>query len=73
MAARVEDLCGFSGHADVDEILRWLRQAGAPPRSVFLVHGEPKSSSALAGTIRRRLRWEVRVPRLGEIMPLAVF
>lgn len=72
VAARVEDLCGFSGHADVDEILRWLRQAGAPPRSVFLVHGEPESSAALAGTIRRRLRWEARVPRLGEIVPLAV-
>ncbi len=72
VAARVEDLCGFSGHADVDEMLRWLGQVSAPPRSVFLVHGEPESSSALAATIKKRLHWEVRVPHLGEIVPLPV-
>lgn len=72
VAARVEDMCGFSGHADVDEILRWLGQMSAPPRTTFLVHGEPESSSALADTIKQRLKWKTKVPRLGEIVPLSI-
>jgi metallo-beta-lactamase family protein len=70
VAARVEDLCGFSGHADAAEILRWLGHLDAPPRSIFLVHGEPEASAGLAGTIRRRLGWETRIPALGDVVPL---
>ena len=70
VAAKVEDLCGFSGHADEREILQWLGRAATPPRSVYLVHGEPEASAALAKTIRRRLGWPTRVPRLGEVVPL---
>jgi metallo-beta-lactamase family protein len=65
--ARVEDLCGFSGHADAGEILRWLSPSNGLPRKVFLTHGEPSASAALAERLRKERRVETHVPRLGEV------
>jgi metallo-beta-lactamase family protein len=65
--ARVEDLGGFSGHADAGEILRWLSGAARPPQTVFLTHGEPVAATALAERLQRERGLAARVPRLGEI------
>ena len=71
VGAHVEDLCGFSGHADEDETMRWLSGWSSAPREVFLVHGEPESSAALASRIRSERGWKVRAPELGEIVTLS--
>ena len=68
--AHVADLCGFSGHADAPEILRWLGMQPKAPQSVFLVHGEPDAAKALAETLRRERGLDARIPRLGEIAVL---
>ncbi|MFQ5700711.1 MAG: MBL fold metallo-hydrolase RNA specificity domain-containing protein [Acidobacteriota bacterium] len=68
--AAVEDLCGFSGHADKDEMMRWLDRDDLAPRQVFVVHGEPEASAALAARIEREKGWAARMPRLGEIVRL---
>jgi metallo-beta-lactamase family protein len=65
--AHIEDLCGFSGHADPDETLRWLHAMPGPPKSVYLTHGEPASAQALAATINAKLGWKVQVPKLGDV------
>lgn len=57
---------GFSVHADADELVSWLEQLPEPPRSVYVVHGEPESSSALARRLRDVFDCPVVVPRLGE-------
>src|SRR5205085_1362465 len=41
VAARIERLDSMSAHADVDEILRWLKGFAQPPAMTFIVHGEP--------------------------------
>ena len=66
VAANVEEIHGFSGHADGPALMRWLGNFQKPPRHVFVVHGEEQSSLALAETIRRDLGWEVSVPRYQE-------
>jgi len=68
--AEVTDFCGFSGHADRSEILRWLDSAPAAPREIFLVHGEPESAEALARTIESKKKWRTRVPKLHDIVAL---
>jgi metallo-beta-lactamase family protein len=68
--ARLEDLGGFSGHADVNEIVRWLRAMPKPPRTVFITHGEPEAAASLAKTITTTLGWKTHVPRLGEVVDL---
>jgi len=60
--ARVEQIHGFSGHADRDALLGWLGHFHNPPRRLFLVHGEEDEALSLAGQIREEKGWEVTVP-----------
>ncbi len=64
--AHIESMESFSGHADSNEILRWLKGFKEPPRTTFVVHGEPDASAALAERIRTTLHWKTCVPELGE-------
>jgi metallo-beta-lactamase family protein len=68
--AEVATIHGLSAHADRNELLRWLRTAEAPPRGVFIVHGEPGPASALGKTIRRELGWRVDVPTFRDRVSL---
>jgi len=64
--AQVSQLEGFSGHADADGILGWLRTMPHAPRQTFVVHGEPDAADTLRHRIQDELRWRVRVPQHGE-------
>ncbi|WP_022980404.1 MBL fold metallo-hydrolase RNA specificity domain-containing protein [Ideonella sp. B508-1] len=63
--APVTHLEGFSGHADANELMKWLGQASPPPRQTFIVHGEPEAADALRQRVARELQWPVRVPPVG--------
>ena len=67
--AAIEDLCGFSGHADTDELVRWLGALKQPPKTIFLTHGEPEAAGALAATLQQH-RFTTRVPAMGDVAPL---
>jgi len=60
--ARIESIDSFSGHADYREMLAWLMGFNRPPRAVFLVHGEPAASAALADSIQKKLGWKTVIP-----------
>jgi metallo-beta-lactamase family protein len=64
--AHVENISGFSAHADSNEILAWLIGFNRPPKKTFLVHGEPEASASLAEEIQQRLGWDVVVPKFKE-------
>ncbi|HET6372030.1 MAG TPA: MBL fold metallo-hydrolase [Candidatus Polarisedimenticolia bacterium] len=68
--AVIEDFCGFSGHADAQETMTWLKGLEKPPRGIFLTHGEPEASAALAKRIEQEKGWHARVPELGDIIKL---
>jgi len=57
---------GFSAHADWQEVIRWLQDLPAPPRRVFVTHGEVGSATAMAEHIRERFNWPVDVPEHGQ-------
>jgi len=42
--------------------MEWVRGFQIPPREIFVVHGEPDSSNALAGLIRAELGFNATVP-----------
>jgi metallo-beta-lactamase family protein len=67
--AEVASLKGMSGHADADELMRWLSGIEAP-RRVFVTHGEEPSALALADRIRRERGFDTHVPELGERVEL---
>lgn len=63
---------GLSAHADADGLMRWLRTAVAPPKALFIAHGETGPAEALAERVTRDLDWNVKVPAYRDRMPLAL-
>jgi metallo-beta-lactamase family protein len=63
VAARIVQMNGLSGHADRDELLRWLSSLQTPPRHLFVSHGEPDVSEYFANFIRKKKGWDISVPR----------
>jgi metallo-beta-lactamase family protein len=62
--AKIEILTGFSGHADRDGLLHFVRAMEKKPRQTFIVHGEDDSSESLANALRTELGLgNVRIPR----------
>jgi metallo-beta-lactamase family protein len=64
--ARFMTLNGLSGHADRDELLRWIGSADTAPSTVFVTHGEPEASDALAEAVRGKMGVRTIAPELGE-------
>lgn len=60
--ARVEQISGFSAHADRDELMHWLTSMKKKPRGVFVVHGEAESAKAFGEHLRGKTGWNVTVP-----------
>ena len=60
--AEVSHLEGFSGHADADELMQWLRGFERAPRQTFVVHGDPDATDALRFRIGNELGWKASVP-----------
>lgn len=68
--AEVRVLKGLSGHADANELLRWLGGTTRPPTTVFVTHGESEAADALAARITREKGFPTHVPDMGETVEL---
>lgn len=53
--AKVEVLPGFSGHADREGLINFVRAMKKRPQHTFVVHGEDDSSQSLANALRHEL------------------
>jgi metallo-beta-lactamase family protein len=60
--ARIQEIQGFSSHADRAELLRWVSHLKNPPKQVFVTHGEAAASKAFAETLRTEKHWSASVP-----------
>ncbi len=70
LRAEVAKLNELSGHADQKELLAWLRPMANGLKKIFLVHGEPTQSAALAKVIQEQLHVETAIPERGETVEL---
>ena len=70
--ASVESLDELSGHADEPELLKWMKPMAATLRKVFLVHGEPEESQALATAIGARYSLEAIPVKRGDRFDLTL-
>ena len=68
--AGVSKLEGFSGHADHTEIMKWCDGFSEPPKTTYLVHGEPDSLQAQAEALKNR-GWNVVVPEYGQTVGIS--
>jgi metallo-beta-lactamase family protein len=70
--AEIREVSQFSAHGDRTELVRWLSGFTAPPKQLFLTHGEPDAAQAFRGTVEQKLQWRVAVPAQGDSFdPLA--
>jgi metallo-beta-lactamase family protein len=63
--AEVHHLEGFSGHADAEGLMAWLRHLRQPPQQTFVVHGEADAADTLRLRIQDELGWSVSAPEHG--------
>jgi len=61
---RVEFVESLSAHADGKDIVRWLENFKRPPKTIFLVHGEPDAIESMKKLIESQFgQSEVIVPK----------
>jgi len=68
--AEISSLDELSGHADQRELTRWIEPLATSLRQVFLVHGEPQQSAALAQLLHSQWDLKVTVPAPGQSFDL---
>lgn len=61
--AKIHNLQGFSGHADKEGLMAWLRGFQKEPKHIFLVHGEEEAKDDFAAAVKEELGYEPIVVR----------
>jgi metallo-beta-lactamase family protein len=70
LRAEVETLNELSGHADQRELLEWLKPLATGLKKLFLVHGEPAQTQALAAAVQARYGLAAVIPTRGQSFEL---
>lgn len=70
VCAEILEMGQFSAHAGKSELLRWLSNLPAPPKQIYLTHGEPEAAQALQSAIQEKFKWNVAVARYLDTVPL---
>jgi metallo-beta-lactamase family protein len=68
--ARVYQIQGFSAHSDREGLLAWLSDMRAPPRCVFVTHGEEKAAASFAKFLSKQTGWQTQVPGYRDTVTL---
>ena len=64
--ARIEQIQGFSAHADRNEIIKWLSKLTLHPRRVFITHGERDAAGAFQKFLKEKTGFESTIPTYGK-------
>jgi metallo-beta-lactamase family protein len=67
---KVEYITSLSGHADKEELFRWMGNFKKSPKITFTVHGEGKDLAQYSQAIRDRMKWNVVQPDYLESVKL---
>jgi metallo-beta-lactamase family protein len=62
----IEKISSMSGHADKDELFRWMGNFKEKPKITFTTHGEGEDLKLYAQAIRDTMDWNVNVPKYLE-------
>jgi metallo-beta-lactamase family protein len=63
--AQIERISSFSGHADQDDLTKWITAFTPKPQAVYLIHGEEKTMTHFAEHLRGK-GLKVKVPVEGK-------
>jgi metallo-beta-lactamase family protein len=68
--AKIQQINGFSSHADQQQLLKWLSGYTKPPRKLFVTHGEINSAKFIAKMVEDKMGWPTIVPNYGDAIIL---
>ncbi len=68
--AKILTLPGISGHADVNQLLRWVGAFSGRPEKVFVVHGEDSVTEQFAARITEKFGIPAYAPYSGDAFDL---
>lgn len=68
--AKIEQIAAYSGHADSEQLFKWVSRTRYSLKKVFVVQGEEKPAEALAQRIKDDLGVEAMVPEAGQTVEL---
>jgi len=60
--ATIDQIQGFSAHADRAQLWKWLNFLKKPPQKIFLTHGEKEVIQSFGQEIRAKAGWAVGIP-----------
>ncbi|HEY5961689.1 MAG TPA: MBL fold metallo-hydrolase, partial [Polyangiaceae bacterium] len=66
VSIQVAQVHGFSGHADQNELITWIKQMHTPPKQVAVVHGGSQVTANFAQLVSNGIGCSVVVPEFGE-------
>ena len=64
--AKIEEIDGYSAHADEGELMDFIAAIPNKPERVFVVHGEPDAANAMAAGLSKLGIKNVIVPKRGD-------
>ncbi len=65
--AEIHNVEGFSGHADKNGLMDWLKGFKEKPKSVFLVHGEQSAKESFAREVKEQLALNCIIPEYNVV------
>ncbi len=68
--ARIEVISGFSGHADRDDLIDYVKPLKQDLKGIFLVHGEERAAFSLREGLFEAGVKRVEVPELNEVVEI---
>jgi metallo-beta-lactamase family protein len=68
--ARIQQVQGFSAHADRDDLLKWLSKLKVHPKRIFITHGESNSADQFSKLLNESTGYETMVPNYGTTVRL---
>jgi len=68
--AEICQLPGISGHGDVNELIRWVRDISPSPKMVFVNHGEADVCDAFASRLTKEYGLSTYAPYSGTVYDL---
>src|SRR5665648_83909 len=68
--AEIHSLEGFSGHADKEGIMWWIKGFKSQPQKIFVVHGEEEATKEISRKIKEELNIVTHIPELGESLSI---
>lgn len=68
--AKIVNLPGISGHADLDHLTKWISAFDHPPKRVFVVHGEESAAVSFAEHVSEKVGFDAVAPYSGDTYDL---